>query len=189
MEMRSEEGEESMQQQEQVQMPPVLEEKRKKRVLVGLDESEESMHALKWALDNLFPQTLEQQEEEVGVVTLVTVTQPFQHYVFPAGPAVYATTSLVDSVKKTQQQNAAKLLSHAVELCKGRPVKAEPVILEGDPKEMICQAAEQMHPDIVVVGSRGLSKLKRAFLGSVSDYCAHHVKCPILIVKPQKRAA
>jgi nucleotide-binding universal stress UspA family protein len=24
----------------------------------------------------------------------------------------------------------------------------------------------------------------RAFLGSVSDYCAHHAKAPILIVKP-----
>jgi nucleotide-binding universal stress UspA family protein len=26
----------------------------------------------------------------------------------------------------------------------------------------------------------------RAILGSVSDYCAHHAKCPILIVKPPK---
>lgn len=26
----------------------------------------------------------------------------------------------------------------------------------------------------------------RAFLGSVSDYCAHHAKCPVLIVKPPK---
>ncbi|ESQ48848.1 hypothetical protein EUTSA_v100218381mg, partial [Eutrema salsugineum] len=25
-----------------------------------------------------------------------------------------------------------------------------------------------------------------AFLGSVSDYCAHHANCPILIVKPPK---
>ena len=40
-------------------------------------------------------------------------------------------------------------------------VKAEILILDGDPKEMICQAAEQMHVDLLVVGSRGLSKLKR----------------------------
>lgn len=40
-------------------------------------------------------------------------------------------------------------------------VKVEPIILEGDPREMIRQAVEQMHPDIVVVGSRGLNKLKR----------------------------
>jgi hypothetical protein len=25
---------------------------------------------------------------------------------------------------------------------------------------------------------------RRAFLGSVSDYCAHHASCPIMVVKP-----
>ncbi|KAL5708925.1 hypothetical protein ACHQM5_019668 [Ranunculus cassubicifolius] len=99
---------------------------------------------------------------------------------------VYATTTVIDSVRKAQQQNSAMLLDRALEICKGKNIKAESVILEGDPKDMICQAAEQIQPDMVVVGSRGLSKLKRAFLGSVSDYCAHHVKCPILIVKPPK---
>lgn len=39
--------------------------------------------------------------------------------------------------------------------------KAETLILDGDPKDMICQAAEQMHVDLLVVGSRGLGKIKR----------------------------
>ncbi|KAJ6749885.1 hypothetical protein OIU85_000510 [Salix viminalis] len=63
-------------------------------------------------------------------------------------------------------------------------IKAESLILEGDPKDKICQATEQMQVDLLVLGSRGLGKIKRAFLGSVSDYCAHHAKCPVLIVKP-----
>ncbi|KAL5708926.1 hypothetical protein ACHQM5_019669 [Ranunculus cassubicifolius] len=173
--------------QEQVQLPPVLHEKKKKRIMVGLDESDESLYALKWTIENLFNYVQNEVEsEEIGVVTLVNVVQPFQHMVFPAGPAVYATTTVIDSVRKAQQQNSAMLLDRALEICKGKNIKAESVILEGDPKDMICQAAEQIQPDMVVVGSRGLSKLKRAFLGSVSDYCAHHVKCPILIVKPPK---
>ncbi|CAL9115098.1 unnamed protein product [Musa textilis] len=65
-------------------------------------------------------------------------------------------------------------------------VEAEAVIVTGDPKETICQAAEQMQTDLLVVGSRGLSKIRRAILGSVSDYCAHHANCPVLIVKPPK---
>lgn len=40
-------------------------------------------------------------------------------------------------------------------------VKAETLVLTGDPKDMICQAAEQMHMDLLVVGSRGLGKIKR----------------------------
>jgi len=35
------------------------------------------------------------------------------------------------------------------------------MILEGDPKEMICQAVEQTHVDLLVVGSRGLGMIKR----------------------------
>nr|GEY43139.1 hypothetical protein [Tanacetum cinerariifolium] len=50
-------------------------------------------------------------------------------------------------------------LQHSLELLN---IKAETLILEGDPKEMLCQAVEQMHVDLLVVGSRGLSAIKRA---------------------------
>lgn len=39
--------------------------------------------------------------------------------------------------------------------------KAETLVLDGDSKDMICQAAEQMQVDLLVVGSRGLGKIKR----------------------------
>ncbi|XP_026423815.1 uncharacterized protein LOC113320096 isoform X2 [Papaver somniferum] len=189
------EGTSVMMQQEQEQipqqemMPPVLAEKKKPiKVLIAIDDSEGSFYALKWALDNLFTydaasSTEPDQNQNFGMLYLLNVQQPFQHYIFPAGP-VYATTSVIESVRKAQEQNSTMLLSRALQICKQRPVKVETLMMEGDPKDMICQAAEQMHADLVVVGSRGLGKIKRAFLGSVSDYCAHHAKCPILIVKP-----
>ena len=40
-------------------------------------------------------------------------------------------------------------------------IKAESLILEGDPKDRICQAADELHFDLVVIGSRGLGKIKR----------------------------
>ncbi|KAJ0624431.1 putative universal stress protein A family [Helianthus annuus] len=97
---------------------------------------------------------------------------------------MYASAAMVESVRKAQQQNAAQLLSRAFQLCKETKVKSETLILEGNPKEMICQAVEEMHFDLLVVGSRGLGAIKRALLGSISDFCAHHSRCPILIVKP-----
>ncbi|KAB1200299.1 Universal stress protein A-like protein [Morella rubra] len=169
-------------------------EHKKMKVMVAIDESEGSFYALKWVLDNLFvcigaaPET---SLDEVGMMVLVHVQQPFQQYVFPAGPggaAFYATSSVVESVRKAQEENSAAILSRALLMCKNKMVKTETLILEGDTKEMICQAVEQVHVDFLVVGSRGLSKIKRAFLGSVSDYCAHHAKCPILIVKPPKES-
>nr|GEZ21827.1 hypothetical protein [Tanacetum cinerariifolium] len=74
---------------------------------------------------------------------------------------MYASASMVESVRKAQHQNAAELLSRAFQICKQTKIKAETLILEGDPKEMLCQAVEQMHVDLLVVGSRGLSAIKR----------------------------
>lgn len=40
-------------------------------------------------------------------------------------------------------------------------VEAKTMVMEGDPKDVICQAAEQVNADLLVVGSRGLSMLRR----------------------------
>ncbi|KAI4319573.1 hypothetical protein MLD38_033158 [Melastoma candidum] len=164
------------------------------KMIVAIDESEGSFYALDWALDNIAGGGGGGGEGQAGeapveLLTLVHVQQPFQHYVLPPGPggtAFYATSSMVESVRKAQEENATLILSRALQMCEEKMVKAETLVLTGDAKDMICQATEQMHTDLLVMGSRGLGKIKRAFLGSVSDYCAHHAKCPILIVKPPK---
>lgn len=71
---------------------------------------------------------------------------------------------MFESVRKAQEENSRHLLERAAQLCSSKakqPVKAETVIVEGDPKETICHVAEQMDVDLLVVGSRGLSKIKR----------------------------
>ncbi|KAL9425516.1 hypothetical protein AB3S75_032469 [Citrus x aurantiifolia] len=158
--------------------------KKKMKVMVAIDESAESFYALKWALDNLYVITDVTPEASNGsnVLTIVHAQQPF----IPAGAAFYATSTLVENVKKAEEQSSAALLSRALQVCKEKMVSAQTLILDGDARDVICQAVEQMHIDLLVVGSRGLGKVKRTFLGSVSDYCAHHAVCPILIVKPPK---
>eukprot|EP00262_Sarcandra_glabra_P006859 TRINITY_DN19418_c0_g1_i1.p1 TRINITY_DN19418_c0_g1~~TRINITY_DN19418_c0_g1_i1.p1 ORF type:complete len:198 (+),score=47.60 TRINITY_DN19418_c0_g1_i1:26-619(+) len=162
--------------------------KKMKKVVVAIDESEVSFNALGWVLDNLitWPGPVPDAAEELENLIVIHVQQPFQHLIIPAGPAVYTTPVVLDSVRKAQEQNSKMLLARASEICKERLVKVKTVILEGDPKDMICQAAEQMNADLLVLGSHGHGKIKRAFLGSVSDYCVHHAKCPVLIVKPSK---
>lgn len=59
---------------------------RRLKVMVAMDESEGSLYALSWALDNLFP--LPAPADDAGEVVIVHVQQPFQNYVFPAGPGI-----------------------------------------------------------------------------------------------------
>ncbi|XP_073042127.1 universal stress protein A-like protein [Primulina eburnea] len=176
--------------------PLTASESKKLNILVALDESDGSFYALSWALDHFFTSLVTaaggdpaHDQLDSSMVTLVNVQPLFHPFIYPAGPVVYATPAVTESVKKAQQQNSAAILGRGLQMCKEKKIKAEPLILEGDPKEKICVAAEQLHADVLVVGSRGLGAIKRALLGSVSNYCAHHVRCPVLIVKPPAKVA
>jgi len=49
------------------------------------------------------------------------------------------------------------------------------------PGESIVEQAAEEQVTMVVLGTRGLSKLRRTILGSVSDYVLHHAHCPVAI--------
>jgi nucleotide-binding universal stress UspA family protein len=53
----------------------------------------------------------------------------------------------------------------------------------------IVQAAEQFDADLVVVGARGLSPIKRFFIGSVSQHVAGRAPCSVMVVRPTDRTA
>jgi nucleotide-binding universal stress UspA family protein len=56
-----------------------------------------------------------------------------------------------------------------------------PVVAEGDPTEVLIQAAAEA--DLLVLGSRGRSPFKGLLLGSVTQGCAAGAACPVVIVK------
>ncbi|KAF9680758.1 hypothetical protein SADUNF_Sadunf06G0154900 [Salix dunnii] len=93
-------------------------------IIVAIDESDGSFYALNWALDNLVDRTVptvEPSQEESALVTLVHVQQPFQHHMHPAGPAAfYASSSIIESVRKSQAENATALLSRASQMDQSR---------------------------------------------------------------------
>ena len=49
--------------------------------------------------------------------------------------------------------------------------------------ETICRVAEEEEAVMVVVGTRGLGKVKRTIMGSVSDYVVHHAPCPVIVCR------
>jgi nucleotide-binding universal stress UspA family protein len=59
----------------------------------------------------------------------------------------------------------------------------ESVILYGDAADKICEVAEKVHADLVVIGSRGLSKIQSVLLGSVSEKVIKKCSRSVLVVK------
>jgi nucleotide-binding universal stress UspA family protein len=70
---------------------------------------------------------------------------------------------------------------------KGIP-STEIVYLRGNVVEAIMQHLEQGPPDLVVVGTRGLSRGSRLLLGSVSSRLVADAPCPVLVVRTVRPA-
>jgi len=54
---------------------------------------------------------------------------------------------------------------------------------EGKAGDVIIRVAKEEKARLIVIGSRGLSKLKRTFTTSVSDHVLHHASCPVVICR------
>ncbi len=76
------------------------------------------------------------------------------------------------------------------EVASTRPedVEVQKRAVEGDPAQRICELAETENVQLVVVGNKGMSGVRR-FLGSVPNKVAHEVPSDVLIVKTVDRSA
>lgn len=58
-------------------------------------------------------------------------------------------------------------------------------VLAGHPGEAICDLAVEVGAAAIVMGSRGRSGMRRAFMGSVSDHVVRHAPCTVVITGPE----
>jgi nucleotide-binding universal stress UspA family protein len=75
------------------------------------------------------------------------------------------------------------LLLAVVRRARDAGATAEFLVWTGEPGSGITAAAEAEAADLVVVGSRGLDRAGRLFLGSVSDEVIRTANCPVLVVR------
>ena len=156
-----------------------------RRVVVAVDESEESMHALSWCLSNVVSATAAKDAARPPAVVLVHARPPSPLY-YPVidGAGYVVTQEVMDSMDQYMATVADTVVTKAKNICTAFPgVKVETRVEKGDPRDVICSAAEKAGADMVVMGSRGYGFLQRALLGSVSNHCVHNCKCPVVVVK------
>jgi nucleotide-binding universal stress UspA family protein len=63
---------------------------------------------------------------------------------------------------------------------------AEPRVLEGRPATEILSEAGLTGADLIVMGARGISPVRRLLLGSVSAEVVDHASCPVLIARTSR---
>ena len=141
------------------------EEQRSGHIVVGVDGSEHSKAALRWAarVAPLFG----------GVIEAVTAWN------LPP-VASWEAALLMDPVEL--ERAAQQILDDTLADVFGieAPVGLVRNVAFGDPARILIAASE--HAELVVVGARGVGPISGLLLGSVSSRCAERARCPITVV-------
>jgi len=137
-------------------------------VVVGIDGSEAAIQAARWAVD-----------EAVSREIPLRLVQVIPEQVEPAPLASVGTVGM----EREYAETALRIASAAVEAT-GKPVKVETAILRGDPAAMLI--AESRDAEMVCVGSVGIGRFARAFLGSTAAELAEAAHCPVAIIRTQQ---
>ena len=136
-------------------------------VVVGVDGSEGSRRALRWAAAEAVVRG--------DALALVHVWEPPQAYA-PLGLGAYPVDP--EPIREAASELLEGLVAQARELAPGLEIRGE--LLEGAPAEALLEAARTA--DLLVVGSRGLGGFRSLLLGAVSQQVTHHAPCPVVIV-------
>jgi nucleotide-binding universal stress UspA family protein len=133
------------------------------RIVVGVDGSEHSNAALRWAL----------AEAEAHPESMVTAVLSWQ-VPFLSFPGAFDREELEKAYKA--------FLIETVSAIAPRPaVPLETLVAEGDPAESMVEASKEA--DLLVLGIRGRSPFAGLLLGSVSQGAAATAHCPVVLVK------
>lgn len=130
-------------------------------VMVAVDESECSRRALEWALRNLAP--------TLAPPLLLLTVQPLvplgyvsaASFGAPLGTVPPVAPELIKSMQDQQRELTRALLDKAKAICAEHGVPVETIVEVGDPKEMICEAAEKKNVDLLVLGSHSRGPIQR----------------------------
>jgi len=136
------------------------------RIVVGVDGSEGSKHALRWAV---------RQAGFTGATL-----EPVVGWEYPAffgwAPVSPDAVDFAKIAEETLTQTLDSVLGP------DRPAGVTPRVIAEHPATALVAASKGA--ELLVVGSRGYGAFADAMLGSVSTYCVHHAHCPVTVIRP-----
>jgi nucleotide-binding universal stress UspA family protein len=96
--------------------------------------------------------------------------------------SIGAPTFDIGQVNQGIQEESRLVCERAADRAKAAGVKVETHEVPGDASDALLDVAEQVGADLLVVGNRGMSGVRRFVLGSVPNKVSHHCPCSLLIV-------
>lgn len=159
-------------------------------IVVGIDGSPEAQAALQWAVDE--SALTGAKLMAMYVYPPVKRNEPFlSRSYFPDSSTVQqlADESLRWNEERDRASHDAAMRNLALfvqeVVTREVDVHVQLVAMPGKPSRRLVEASRGA--DLLVVGARGHGGFKDLKLGSVSEQCVRHARCPVLVVRPSER--
>ena len=136
-------------------------------ILLAVDGSEHSYHAARMAADL----ARAMKSERLRIVVA-----------YDRIPSYLGEPNLQQAID-ARVIEAQEILQKAVEAIGDVPAEIHTELIEGNAAESIIEVAKTRESSVIVMGSRGLSRLAGLVLGSTSQKVVGHAPCPVLIVR------
>ena len=149
------------------------------KILLGTDGSEEATLAARTAAD-----LVAKTGSELHVVHVAYLLPRS----FPTEASHTARRLYAESYEEEKRRAGALLGEQVKKIEDAGASVAEAHLGVGRPDEEIIRLGEEIGAGLAIVGSRGLSPMKRTLMGSVSDSVVRHAHCPVLVVRREEKA-
>lgn len=146
------------------------------RILAAVDGSPAALKAVAFAAELA-------GERGAELILATVLSEPAPEHA--AGLEDYARLEHIEAAKPALPFTAADALldeaRRAAQAKGARRIAVETAL--GDPAEEIVALAKRQKADLIVVGSRGRSRIAGLLLGSVADHVTRAAPCPVTIVR------
>ena len=147
-------------------------------MLIAYDGSDEARRALTYAAELLSPRH----------VQIITAWEPMQRQAARAAgaPGVSVVDWNADDDGDPAHDEALAICREGAEIAETLGLIAHAHLVEstGAIWSAIVDAAEQLHPDVIVTGTRGNTGFRSLLQSSTADNVLHHAGLPVFIVPP-----
>jgi nucleotide-binding universal stress UspA family protein len=153
------------------------------KILVPVDGSTASINAVK--------KSIEVAKKMNGTIELLSVVHidGLQNYMRYKrqwsqvdGSAISESHSEEKQIEEKMKENSWRMLKAVIEKLNFSNIHTDEEVLIGEPYEVILEKARNENFDLIVMGNRGFSKIKRFFVGSVTQRVISDSPCPVLVI-------
>ncbi len=146
------------------------------KILVAVDHSPHAREAIRFVKSVDWP-----KKSEIYLIHVIELKNA-PHLIPSDGP--FGWDRVISQAREEMETEASLFLEKTKKkILKRSPQIIKSVVGEGLPGAEILQAVKDFQIDLVILGTRGLSTVKRFLLGSTSDWVMGEASCSVLLVR------